>query len=107
MPSISIGAQGLDVFKLPASAFCFDGEGVLTARGARAKGCLDGEGAGARDADGFEDGGWFSASDDCGDVGRGETAPLACLLGVLVSFGPSSWISEVRDSLRLFENCFS
>lgn len=89
MLSISTGAQGLDVFKLPASAFRFDGEGVLTARGARTEGCLDGERA-ARDADGFEDGGWFSASEDCGDVGRGEIAPLACLLGVLVSFGPSS-----------------
>jgi len=72
-----------------------DGDGVLTAKGVRSEGCLDENGAMFRDAGGLVDGGWFSASEDCGDKdadsrgvdGKGEIEPLACLSDCLVFFG--------------------
>ena len=82
-----MGVQACDDSTPPAFECCFDGDGVLLAGGARAGPSLDGEGAWSRDAEGFVDGGWFSASEDCGDRegvllrpdGMGEMAPLACL----------------------------
>ena len=91
---MSIGVQGRDVFKPPAFAFCFDGDGVPTAKGVRSEGCLDGDVAKFRDAEGLVDGGWFSASEDCGDRdadsrgvdGKGDMEPLAGLSNCLVFF---------------------
>lgn len=93
--SISIGVQGCDDFKLPAFAFRLDGDGVLTANGVRSEGCLDGDSTKSRDAEALVNGGWFSASEDCGDGdgdsrgvdGKGEMEPLACLSNCPVFLG--------------------
>ena len=61
-----------------------DGDGVAATIGARAVCCFGVVDRGGRDDEGREDGGRFSASDDCGDNdgvvswagGRGDTALL-------------------------------